>query len=105
MLRSPLTERLCSAEVGLPRGFLTGDMLSPLIDPEMLFGGEVSGPCEDTGDLIGDGDRLTPLDPMEVSPARCIESRLLFGGTCSAWTTSANDIKLRRRTSAESSEP
>lgn len=44
MLSSPFTEMLCSAEVGLPSGFLTGDMLSPLIDPEMLFGGDVSGP-------------------------------------------------------------
>ncbi len=44
MLRSPFTERLCSADVGLPNGFLTGDMLNPLIDPEMLFGGDVSGP-------------------------------------------------------------
>lgn len=84
MLRSPFTERLCSAEVGLPRGFLTGDMLNPLMDPGMLLGGDVSGPWDETGDLIGDGERLAPLDPIEVRPARCIESRLLLGGTCSA---------------------
>ena len=109
MFSSPLDTRLCSVDVGLPRGFRTGDSLKPLTDPELLMGGEVSPPWDDTGDLIGEGDRLlAPRDEIEVSPARCIDSRLPATpeeGPCSAWTTSAKEMKLSRRTSVESSEP
>lgn len=108
MFSSPLARRLCSVDVGLPKGFRTGDMLKPLRDPELLFGGEVSPPCEDTGDLIGEGERPALRDDREVNPARCIDSRLpatAEGGPCSAWTTSAKEMKLNRLTSAESRDP
>ncbi len=100
--------KLYSVEVGLPSGFLAGDKLNPLTDPDLLFGGDVSGACEDTGDLIGEGERLTPMEAKDVKPARCIESRLPVaspGGPCSACTTSANEMKLKRRTSVESNDP
>jgi hypothetical protein len=100
--------RLYSVDVGLPNGLRTGDKLMPFTDPDLLCGGDVSGACEDTGDLIGEGERLTPIEARDVKPATCIESRLPVarpGGPCSACTTSANDMKLRRLTSAESNDP
>ena len=101
--------RLYSVEVGLPNGFLAGDRLSPLIEPDLLLGGDVSGACEETGDLMGEGERLTFIEAKDVRPARCIESRLAVasppGGACSACTTSANEMKLNRRTSVESNDP
>ena len=108
MFRSPVEARFCSVDVGLPSGLRPGDMLRPFTDPDLLFGGDVSGPCEDMGDLIGDGDRLAFIDVNEVRPARCIDSRLPAGpapGPCSACTTSANEMKLNRRTSLVSSAP
>lgn len=109
MVNSPvLRPRLYSVDVGLPNGFLTGDKLNPFTDPDLLFGGDVSGACEDTGDLMGEGERLTPIEARDVRPARCMESRLPVaspGGPCSACTTSANEMKLRRRMSVESNDP
>ena len=35
---------------------LLGDVSKPFTDAETLVGGEVSTPCEDTGDLMGEGD-------------------------------------------------
>ena len=93
--------------------------VDPLELDLQLFGGEAetegSPPCDDTGDRIGEGDRfaaaapLPPRDESEVRPARWIDSRLPATpegeAPCSAWTTSAKEMKLRRRTSVESSEP
>lgn len=110
IFKSPLLPRprVCWVEVGLPSGFLDGDISKPLMDPDLLVGGDVSGPWDEIGDLIGDGERLMPAELREVNPARCIESRLPAAAPwapCSACTTSAKEMKLRRRTSEESSEP
>lgn len=88
-------------------GFLLGDMSKPLIEPDLLVGGEVSAPWDEMGERMGDGERLTPADEREVRPGMCTDSRLLAAipWDCSAWTTSAKEIKLRRRTSAESRDP
>jgi hypothetical protein len=71
MFSSPLfpTPRLWWVEVGLPRGFRLGDMSSPLIEPDLLVGGDVSG-WDDMGDRIGDGERLRPLEESDVRPTR-----------------------------------
>lgn len=75
MFRSP-PPMLCSADMGLPSGCRTGDILKPLIEPVLLFGGEVSAPCDETGDRIGEGDRLPPSEANDVKPAIWIDSRL-----------------------------
>lgn len=56
-------------EVGLPNAFeaRVGEVSVPLIDAALLVGGEVPRPCEDTGDLRGDGERCP--DEKEVIPA------------------------------------
>jgi hypothetical protein len=55
-------------DVGLPNAFTLGESSMPLTDADLLVGGEVPRPGDDTGDLIGDGDLLTP-DDNELSPA------------------------------------
>jgi len=105
---SPLTVGCCSA-VGLPRGFLLGDISRPLTEPDLLVGGLVSSPpAEETGERIGDGERFViPMDAKLVSPARCMLSREPASPLwlCSDWTTSANEMKLSRRTSVVSKLP
>lgn len=97
-------------DTGLPSGFLLGDVSRPLSEADLLFGGEVPAPpvVEETGDRIGDGDRLLATVDRLVRPARCRESREPASPAwpwCSAWTTSAKLMKLRRRTSALLSSP
>ena len=46
------------ANCGLPRGLALGDTSMPLIDADLLVGGEVPTPGDEIGDRIGDGDRL-----------------------------------------------
>jgi hypothetical protein len=82
-LRSPLSVRLSAclivsivnsplglgyASVGLPRGLALGEMSTPLTDADLLVGGEVPRPGDETGDRIGDGERLCP-DDNELRPA------------------------------------
>ena len=55
-------------EIGLPRGLPFGDISTPFTDADLLVGGEALKPCDETGDRIGDGDRLFP-DDKELSPA------------------------------------
>ncbi len=69
------------------------------IDGETLVGGEVPCAAEDTGDLIGEGDLGAPILGWLVIAA---ESRRPSARSCSAWTTSAKEMKLNLRTSAES---
>ena len=79
-----------------------------MIDPDLLVGGLVSGPpAEDTGERIGDGERFVmPMEARLVSPARCMLSRdPAIPCPCSACTTSAKEMKLRRRTSVVSKLP
>lgn len=45
-------------------GLRAGDISRPLIEPDLLVGGEVPGPWEETGERMGDGARI------DVSPAR-----------------------------------
>lgn len=97
-------------DTGLPSGFLLGDVSRPLSEADLLSGGEGPAPpvVEETGDRIGDGDRLLATEDMLVSPARCRESRepaIPAWPWCSACTTSAKLMKLRRRTSAVLSNP
>lgn len=76
MLRSPLgrlTLRLLRL-VGLPKGLRVGLNSIPFILPGLLVGGLVSGPWLDTGDRMGDGDRLTAAG-SEVSPTKWMLSR------------------------------
>jgi hypothetical protein len=79
----------------------------PFIDDPPLFGGDAPPAApkrpedEDTGDRIGDGDLF--LDAGD-SDACKIESRVEFSA-CSAWTTSAKEMKLRRRGSVVSMAP
>lgn len=84
-------------------------MSRPFILPGLLVGGLVPGPWLETGDRIGDGDRFMADAEREVRPTMCILSRDDMEGRwwpmCSAWTTSANEMKERRLTSAESREP
>jgi hypothetical protein len=91
--------------VGLPNGLLlrVGESSMPLIDADLLFGVEEPNPWDETGDRMGDGD-LCPED-REVRPAMCNGSRPLECSACSDCTTSANEMKLSRRTSALSSAP
>jgi len=109
MFRSLLVvaPKVWAPDEGLPRGFLLGDISSPLIEPDLLVGGDVSA-WEEMGDLMGEGERLIPADEREVKPGMRIDSRLLAATLlppCSACTTSANEIKLRRRMSVESKDP
>lgn len=97
-------------DTGLPSGCLVGDVSRPLSEADLLFGGDVPAPpvVEETGDRIGDGDRLLATEDKLVRPARCRESREPASPACpwcSACTTSAKLIKLRRRTSAVLSKP
>ena len=75
--------------------------------PGLLVGGLVPCPGLDTGERMGDGDRLSAADGSEVKPAMWMLSLepTAPAWLCSAWTTSANEIKDSRRTSAESSDP
>lgn len=76
--------------------------------PGLLVGGLVPGPWLDTGDRMGDGERLRAAAGRDVRPAMCMLSRdagLARLVLCSDWTTSANEIKDRRRTSADSRDP
>lgn len=93
--------------VGLPRGLRVGLNSIPFMLPGLLVGGLVSGPWLDTGDRMGEGERLTAAG-RDVSPARWMLSRELATperGLCSACTTSANEMNESRRTSEESREP
>lgn len=56
------------AEIGLPSGCLRGESSTPLIDADLLVGGVVPKPCDDTGDRTGEGD-LYPGEERELSPA------------------------------------
>lgn len=56
-------------EVGLPRAFERGDMSTPMTEADLLVGGEVLNPWDETGDLTGEGDLLTPPDDKELRPA------------------------------------
>lgn len=83
-------------------------MSTPFMLPGLLVGGLVPGPWLETGDRIGDGERFNTADGSEVRPARFTLSRdtvLARVVLCSDWTTSANEIKDRRRTSEDSSDP
>ena len=93
--------------VGLPRGHRDGLSSIPFMLPGLLVGGLVSGPWLDTGDRMGEGERFI-AEGRDVRPVRCMLSRELAmppAGLCSACTTSANEMKDRRRTSAESRDP
>lgn len=95
--------------VGLPKGLRDGLSSIPFMLPGLLVGGLVSGPWLDTGDRMGEGERLTVVG-RDVRPARWMLSRdpampTPAGGLCSACTTSANEMKDSRRTSEESKDP
>jgi hypothetical protein len=103
--------------VGLPSGgggFLgeppPAPTSKPLTLPDLLAGGlALPGPpppADDTGERMGLGERREAMPPAsEVRPARYMLSREPWGPACSAWTTSANEMKLRRRTSVVSKLP
>ena len=62
-------------DTGLARGFRLGDVSIPLTDPDLLCGGEAPPPELDTGERMGEGDRLTPpTEDRLVRPARWIDS-------------------------------
>jgi hypothetical protein len=90
---------------------LLGDVSNPFTDAEILVGGEVPTPCEDTGDLMGEGDLGAVSEGWPAIPGNCIdprwdvESMLSVCSACSACTTSAKETKLNLRTSGESSVP
>lgn len=78
-----------------------GDKSRPLKDVEILVGGEVPNPWDDVGDRKGDGDRFCTAE-LEEKEATGKQSRAVassLASACSALTTSANDMKLKRRTS------
>lgn len=106
MFSSPDMLRFWLPLLGLPSGLREGLISTPFTLPGLLVGGLVPGPWLETGDRIGDGERLR-AEGREVSPARWMLSRELAPPTtpCSDWTTSAKEMKESRRTSAESSEP
>jgi hypothetical protein len=75
-----------------------------LNDVDMLVGGDVPKPWEDTGECSGDGDTLRY--PALVGLGLVVHfwtlsllGRLSFVSAFSAFTTSANEMKLKRRTS------
>lgn len=81
-----------------------GEKSSPLKDGAILVGGDVPNPWEDVGDRKGDGDRFCTAE-LEEKEATGKQSRLVassLASACSALTTSANDMKLKRRTSTGS---
>jgi len=67
MVSSPPAKERC-VEIGLPNGLPLGDISTPLIDADLLVGGDVPNPCDETGDRTGDGDLLWPED-KELRPA------------------------------------
>lgn len=73
-------------------------------EADPLVVGEVPKPTEETGDRTGDGERFT-LSTRDVRPATYIESLFPVCSACSDCTTSAKEMKLSRRTSAESRVP
>lgn len=90
-------------------GLRDGDVSSPLMLPDLEVGGdEVTGPppWDDTGDLIGEGERAFKVLRLVRPAGRCMLSRnAAVAWSCSAWTTSAKEMNERRRTSDASSEP
>ena len=81
MLTSPLIAgRLWWMLVGEPSGFLLGLSSKPLMEPDLLVGGEVPRPCEETGDLKGEELRFIFMLARVVRPASWIESRRSGGG-------------------------
>lgn len=111
MLRSPPgAARFCGAGLlGLPSGLRGGLISSPLMLPGLLVGGLVPGPWLETGERTGEGDWFSAAEANEVKPAMWALSLEPTGPPiwllCSACTTSANEMKDSRRTSAESREP
>lgn len=54
--------------VGLPNGLRPGDSSNPFTEADLLVGGEVPKPWDETGDRTGEGDLLMAED-SELSPA------------------------------------
>jgi hypothetical protein len=77
------------AAVGLP---------GPISDAAPLRGGDTASPWDDTGDRTGDGERLAVADKL----MNCAASRSV--SACSACTTSAKEMKDKRRGSCVSSD-
>ena len=90
-----------------PRVLRLGDVSRPLPEVETLVGGDVLRPCEDTGDRSGEGDRGMEVKPeVPRMPVAWLESLLSPSwAACSECTTSAKEMKLRRRISDVSKDP
>jgi hypothetical protein len=85
-----------------PLGPRLGEVSNPLTDAVTLVGGDVPGAAEDVGERRGEGERGGTKEGWLVT---WVESRRASPCSCSPWTTSANEMKLRRRTSVESKDP
>ena len=80
--------------------------LTPLGDAVPLVGGDALMPYDDTGDLTGEGERLAVAERL-INCRLSLEPNVSCRScsTCSACTTSANEMKLKRRGSVISREP
>jgi hypothetical protein len=58
MVNSPPVDNAGNPDVGLPNGLppRCGESSKFLIEADLLVGGDVPRPWDDTGDLIGEGD-------------------------------------------------
>lgn len=91
---------------------LPGDLVRPrstiLGDAAPLVGGDALIPCDEAGDLTGEGERLAVDDRLincKASPELAPNISCLSCSTCSACTTSANEMKLNLRGSVMSNDP
>lgn len=94
----------CEAD-GLP-GERVRECSKPFSDGAPLVGGDAVLPCDESGDRTGDGERLAEVEfrLMNWMPSAGPNDSLSFS-TCSACTTSAKEMKLRRLTSSVSRDP
>jgi len=82
MVNSPPLRGAC-VDMGLPSGFARGEVSKPFTEADLLVGGDVENPCEETGERTGEGDLFCARDVKEFSPAEYIESLLPACSACS----------------------